>query len=130
MKYKFLVCFSVFAFLGCPKPQPQPPPVTNSDAQTVADVEAADSSVETDPSVETDVLDGAKRDECGLACASLRVIGCKEGSEEGSTNGPEGCTMVCRHIKNTNIIKFDAKCISLAKTEIEVRKCAGVKCKK
>lgn len=66
-------------------------------------------------------LDGATTI-CAKACSNMIKVGCSDGKDSN-------CISVCNDLSLKKIIKYDAKCLSVAKDIKSIKACGGVNCK-
>lgn len=92
------------------------------DTSAVNDVLVVDSFLDINLQTDTQEEDGAKST-CAKACSNLTKLGCSEGKDSN-------CISVCDHLSKTHLIKFDAKCLSVAKDVKAIKACGGVSCNK
>lgn len=110
-----LVALSALAVAGCPPTPRPPPPVDGGDSSAPP---APDASPALDASPAPPAPDGGA---VGSACANLRALGCKEGTDPN-------CESVFAKAVAERVTTIDTKCLSTAKDKAAARKCGFVIC--
>ena len=91
-----------------------------SDSKPIQDVSVVDVIVSDVVSDSVSGLDSASST-CAKACSNLVKLGCPEGKDEN-------CVVVCDHVSQTHLVKFDAKCLSTAKDVKAAKACGSITC--
>ena len=103
--------------LGCP-PAPDPPHVESTDGGYPPG--PADSADAEDPPIEL-----ATFPICAKACASLKRLGCPEAERP---DGGSTCYAICAKAETSGKFGLRPSCVAGAKSIVELRGCASVRC--